>query len=184
MRQHSNREFRSRSLGWVGFVLVGLLLPASGKTQSLAEVAKKEKARRESVGKSVEDEPETIGNDALRRAKGEGLSITGSEVDIEGSKNESLLPASPSSATSTGSPEASRATRLPSAAELRARRDAYLQRLESARASVQSLEEQLETCRQATLRPSAFIGRVDCSSLEAQLRQAGSQLRSVQGRHP
>lgn len=154
---------------------VAFCVPTAVFSQSLAEVAKKEKTRRE----ALKGESKVVDDSELRRAKGEGLSITGAEVDESEATQPSL-----SSSTSSSLSRSSEDRDLPSPAELRARREAHTKALEAARARVARARETLKTCEQASRRPSAFLGTTDCSAAEQGYRSAQDALRRLQGRRP
>lgn len=154
------------------FIGLSLLVAPLSSSQSLAEVAKKEKERRE----KVEEDVETIDDWELQQADGDGLSVTGSEVSDE-------EPSRKPSTSSATSPSGSSTT--PDAKEMRRRREAYDKQVASARASLASAQANEKQCRQALRRPgSVYVVDDGCKGAAARVQRAQDRLRRATSRKP
>lgn len=161
------------------FIGLSLLVAPLSFSQSLADVAKKEKKRRE----SVDGDTKTIDDWQLRQAKGDTLSVTGSEVSDEESSRVSDKPSSPS--PTSASPSSATPSKTPDAKELRQRRESHAKQVAAARAALESAQAYEKECRLALRRPgSVYVVDNGCEAAAGRVRGAQSRLNSLLSNRP
>ena len=145
--------------------------------QSLGEVAKKEKSRRD----KSEKKSETVDEYELQKSKGDGFSVMGKEADDSASSRSrrSSRRELPGVGESSSGRRPSSTGSGPSAEEMRERRRAHAQRIAQAEAAVARASRAFRNCRSGRGSSSGA-----CASLAKNLESAVAVLRKLQSTRP
>lgn len=147
-------------------------------SQSLGDVAKKEKDRR----KGLKGETKVVDDWELTQAKGESMSVMGAEPSShEGESRSRSKSSGPQELSYSGTSESSP---RPDAKEMRRRREAYNKRVASAQSSLKSARAAEKTCRQARRRPSSVYLSGSCKGAADRVRSAQESLRLTISQRP
>ncbi len=156
---------------WIAILAVSLLSGSAATGQTLAEVAKKERERRDRAGKDGR-ETLVISEKELKEARGDSLSVSGS-------RSEDPPPTGPSEEEAVPSEAASKLT----ANEIRDLREQWAriwkEQLSQAEQELERAKDDVYQCRSAERFFYVVPLAVDCDGVDLRLAAAESRLRVV-----